>query len=61
MTSRLVIQELYNNLKFGFKTFAALSFLTSGVLLLALGIYQAVNIANNSSSFYYDAAKKVGN
>lgn len=36
-------------------------FLSSGVLLLALCIYQSYTIATNSSNFYYDATAKIGN
>lgn len=35
-------------------------FLSSGVLLLALGIYQSYTIATHSSDFFFDANTKTG-
>lgn len=61
MTLRLLFQELFNNAVMAKKLFVGSMFLTSGVLLLALGAYQSYVIATNSSNFYYDADTKSGN
>jgi hypothetical protein len=61
MSLRLAFQEMFNNQAIGRKLFGSLMFLISGGLLLALAIYQTYVVANNSSSFYYDASTKTGN
>lgn len=60
MAGRLVLQEFYNNKIMPKKIFASLMFLSSGVLLLGLGIYQSYTISTHSSDFFYDANTKTG-
>lgn len=61
MICRLAIQEASFNHFLTKKHYKMLSFFTSFILLLALGVYQIYNIASNSDEFFYDPKAKVGN
>ena len=61
MNCRLVVQEAAFNHFMSKKLYKILSFVTSSVLLLALGIYQIFNISTHSDAFFYDPKAKVGN
>lgn len=61
MICRLAIQEASFNHFLTKNLYKILSFFTSCVLLLALGVYQIYNIASNSNEFFYDPKAKVGN
>jgi len=60
MICRLAIQEAAFNHILTKQLYKILCFFTSAVLLLALGIYQIVNIASHSDAFFYDPKAKVG-
>ena len=60
MAARLFFHELHHNKATGTVLNRIFMFTLSG-LLLALGIYQAITVASNSSSFYYDPKTKSGN
>lgn len=61
MICRLAIQEAAFNHIFSKRFYIILSFFTSSILLLALGIYQIYNIASHSDAFFYDPKAKIGN
>lgn len=60
MAARLVFHELSHNKVTSLNINRVLMFTLTG-LLLALGIYQAITIANNPNQFYYDPATQTGN
>jgi hypothetical protein len=60
MAVRLLFHELNHN-KVTSNTLNKVFMFTMSGFLLALGIYQAITVANNASSFYYDPTTKTGN